>query len=79
MATLLVSGTFGSDDPTRASLPFVIANGAVEAGHQPQIALLGEASYLMLEGVAEQVYGVGLPPLKEVLPKLLDHGVPIYV
>lgn len=46
MATILYVGTYGSDDPTRASLPFHAAIGAIEAGHQPQIALMGEATYV---------------------------------
>ena len=79
MSTILYVATVGSDDPTRVSLSFVAAAGAVEAGHQAQIALLGEATYLMKGDIFEQVYGVGLPPLKDVLPKLIDHGVPIYV
>jgi hypothetical protein len=32
MATILYIGTSGSDDPTRATIPFVAASGAVEAG-----------------------------------------------
>jgi len=47
MATVLYISTFGSDDPTRATLPFVSALGALEAGHKAQIALVGEATYLM--------------------------------
>jgi len=43
MATILYVGTAGSDDPTRAGLPFNFAIGAIEAGHQPQIFLAGEA------------------------------------
>ena len=55
MATILYVGTAGSDDPTRAGLPFNFALGAVEAGHQPQIFLAGEAAYLMKEDVAAAV------------------------
>jgi predicted peroxiredoxin len=80
LATILYTSTYGSDDPTRASIPFVSAVlGALEAGHQPQIALLGEATYLMKDCIAEQIDGVGWPPLKELLAKAIDHGVPIYV
>ena len=71
--------TYGSDDPTRATLPIVTALGALEAGHQPQLALLGEATYLMKDMIADEIHGVGLPPLKELLPKLFAAGVPIHV
>jgi hypothetical protein len=40
MATILYTSTWGTDDPTRATLPFLSALGAVEAGHQAEIALL---------------------------------------
>jgi len=79
MATILFASTFGSDDPTRATLPLVAANGAVEAGHTPQLFLAGEATYLMKDVVADQVHGVGWPPFKELLEKIIAHGVPIFV
>ena len=79
MATILYASTFGSDDPTRATLPFVAALGAVEAGHKPQIALLGEATVLMKDYIVEQVHGVGWPALKELMDKAVAQRVPIYI
>jgi len=79
MATILYTSNYGSDDPTRATQAFVAALGAVEAGHQAQIALIGEATYLMKDYIAEHIDGVGWPPLRDVLAKAIDHGVPIYV
>lgn len=34
MAKLLFVGTYGSDNPTRAAMPFMSAAGALEAGHE---------------------------------------------
>ncbi len=79
MATILFVSTFGSDDPTRASLPLVAAGGAIEAGHTPQLFLAGEATYLMKDVVAEQVQGIGWPPFKDLLQRLVSNGVPIFV
>ena len=79
MATILYVSTYGSDDPTRATLPFVAALGAVEAGHSPQIFLAGEATFLMKDVVADQVHGVGWAPMKELLAKAVENGVPIFV
>ena len=79
MATILYVSTYGSDDPTRATLPFVAALGAIEAGHKADIFLAGEATYLMKGMVADQVHGVGWPPLKELLPKAVAQGVNFYV
>lgn len=79
MATILYVTTSGSDDPTRASIPFVMALGAIEAGHRPEIALIGEATYLMKSEIADQIHGVGWPALSELLPQLIAHEVPIFV
>ena len=66
MASVLYVGTAGSDDPTRAGLPFNFALGAIEAGYQPQIFLAGEAACLMKDDVAAAVMPVAKPPLKEM-------------
>ena len=79
MATILYVSTYGSDDPTRATLPFVAALGAVEAGHKPQVFLAGEAVNLMKDLIADQIHGVGWAPMKELLQKAIAHGVPIFV
>jgi len=79
MATILYVSTYGSDEATRATMPFHMAMGAVEAGHTPQIALAGEATYLMKDYIAQQIRGMGVPPLTELLQKLMDHSVPIAV
>ena len=79
MGKVLYSSTYGSDDPTRASLPFHMALGAIEAGHQPEIALIAEATYLMKDSLAETIQGVGVPSFKELLAKVTEHGVPIHV
>lgn len=79
MTSILFSGTFGSDDPTRATLPFLSASGALDAGHETSVALVGEAVYLMKDYVAEQIDGVAWPPLVEILQKVFDNGVPVYI
>ena len=43
------------------------------------MVLLGEATYLMKDSVSDQIDGVGWPPLKELWPKIIEHGVPVYV
>jgi len=79
MAKILYVGTAGSDDPTRAGFPFNFALGAVEAGHQPEIFLAGEAAYVMKDGIAGEVHPVAMPGLAEMLKKVVEHRVPIYV
>lgn len=79
MSTILYVGSHGPVDPTRATLPFILARGALDAGHQPQIALLTEAALLVKDQILKQVAAVGFPALRDLLPGLVDDGVPIFV
>jgi predicted peroxiredoxin len=79
MAKLLYVGTYGADDPTRATFPFLMAKGAIDTGHETGVTLMGESTYLMRDGVSEQILGVGIAPLKELMDFVIDKGVPITV
>ena len=79
MASQLFIGLHGSEDPTKATFPFLMANGALDAGHQTAIVLLGDAVALMNSTVAENVHGVGFPALKESMAKVFAAKVPIYI
>lgn len=79
MAKILYIGTSGSDDPTRAALPFVMAQGALEAGHEPILALAGEATYLLKTEVAAATQGVGWPTIAEQWKALAEGNVRVYV
>ena len=79
MAKLLYVGTRGTDDPTQATFPFLMAKGAIEAGHEPGITLMGESATLIKDQIVDQVRGVGIPPLRELMDFVVDHEVPISV
>jgi uncharacterized protein involved in oxidation of intracellular sulfur len=79
MGRLLMIGTHATDDPTKATMPFVVASGAIDRGHEPGIALMGEAAYIMKGKVADAIHGVGFPKLTDLMQKMVDHQVPIYV
>lgn len=79
MAKLLFIGSHGSADPTNATFPFSLANGAVEAGHEPSIVLTNEAVVLMSDTVAQNVHGVGWPLLTEILAQTIENRTPIYI
>lgn len=79
MARILYYSTSGSNDPTRAGLTFNHALGCLEAGHQPEIFLAGEATYLMKDPIPREIFPVAMPPLKELMAKVIEHRVPIYV
>jgi predicted peroxiredoxin len=70
----------GTVDPTRASIPLhLAANGSVEVGQEVSIVLGGDATELLLGDAAERVEGIGVPPLRELLAKLREHKVPVFV
>ncbi len=75
MAKILFIGTHGTDDPTRATFPFMEAKGAIEAGHETGIILMMEAVPLIKDRIAAQVQGIGVPPLKELMDFLFARNV----
>ena len=79
MAKLLFMGVRGSADPTNAAMPFIMANGARQAGHEAQIVLANEAVDLLTGPVAENLAPFGWPPFKEILAETVAGGVRIHV
>ena len=79
MAKILAVATHATDDPTKCTLAFITAVGALGAGKEVGVALLGEAVYLVKEGIAKTVHGVGFPPLPELIEKVVKGNVPVYV
>lgn len=79
MAKILYVATHGSEDPTRAGMPFHMANGAAEAGIQAEIALAGDATFLMKDYVVDSLMPVGMPSLRELFNKAVQHQTPISV
>ena len=72
--------TTGTDDPTKASLPLhLAANGSLEVGHDVTVLLAGDATEMLLGDNVEQMQGIGVPAIRDLLAKLRDHAVPVYV
>ena len=79
-AETLYMATAGSSDPTRASIPLHLAvNGSLEVGHEVGLVLTGDATELLKTAVRDTLEGVGVPPVRDLLAKALQHAVPIYV
>jgi uncharacterized protein involved in oxidation of intracellular sulfur len=74
LVSILISSTHGSDDPTRATLPLLTARAALNQGHQADIALMGEAVYLMRTATADAINPVGWPNAGEVLREVIAKG-----
>jgi predicted peroxiredoxin len=79
MASFIISGSRGTDDPTMATLPFMAAKTAKEQGHDVVLWLWNEAVTLGRKGTADHVTGVNLTPLKDLLAAVQAAGVPIWV
>ena len=80
MASLFYLATHGPDDPTKACIPFHLAvNGAAEAGIEAEINLAGDAVVLIQDRYIESVTPLGLPTLREMMPKIVAKGIPIYI
>lgn len=73
--------TSGSGDATKASIPLhLAANGSLEiVGQETAVVLLGDATEIVVDDAAERIEGVGVPPVRELLRKLREHAVPVYV
>jgi predicted peroxiredoxin len=78
MAKILTIATHASDDPTKATLPFITAVGSIGADKPCTIALVGEGVLLAKETVAKNIHGFGFPPLPELLAKIKGK-IPVFV
>lgn len=79
MAHILFYGTHGTEDTTRAVMPFHMAKGALEAGHTASITLMGDAVYLMKDSIAKEVKGIAVPNAAEVIAELAAQGMTLTV
>ena len=75
---IMMRGSWGSDEPTRASFVFAHALALSDAGHEVQIFLTGEATYLMRKATVAAIYPVGWPPLSEMQSKIVAKHIPVF-
>ena len=75
---IMMKSAWGSDDPTRGSFAFAHGLALADAGHDVQIFLTGEATYLMRKATVATIFPVGWPPLSETLEKVVAKHIPIF-
>ena len=75
---IMMKSAWGSDDPTRASFPFLHGLALADAGHEVQIFLTGEATYLMRKATVNTIQPVGWPPLSETMAKIVAKRIPVF-
>jgi DsrE/DsrF/DsrH-like protein len=75
---ILMRSGWGTDDPTRGSFVFAHALALADAGHDVQVFLTGESTYLMRKATVEAVKPIGWPPLSELLDKTVAKRIPVF-
>ena len=75
---ILMRSGWGTDDPTRGSFVFAHALAFADAGHDVQIFLTGESTYLMRKPTVEAVKPIGWPPLSEMMEKIVAKHIPVF-
>jgi hypothetical protein len=75
---IMMKSAWGSDDPTRGSFVFSHGLALAEAGHEVQIFLTGEATYLMRKATVDAVKPIGWPPLSETMEKIVAKRIPVF-
>jgi len=71
---IVIIATHGPDDQERASLPFVMANGALVMDVKAVVILQGNAVQLAKKEIYEHVHAGGLPPLGKLIPDFIELG-----
>lgn len=75
---ILMRSSWGTDDPTRASFAFSHGLALSDAGHDVQIFLTAEATYLMRKETVDAIKPVGWPPLTETMGKIVAKRIPVF-
>ena len=75
---ILMRSSWGTDDPTRASFVYAHALALADAGHEVQIFLTADATYLMRKVTSDAVLPIGWPPLSELREKVVAKHIPVF-
>lgn len=75
---ILMRSSWGTDEPTRASFVFGHGLALADAGHDVQIFLTHDATYLMRKATVDAVKPVGWPPLSETMAKVVAKRIPVF-
>ncbi|MGA7423852.1 MAG: DsrE family protein [Candidatus Sulfotelmatobacter sp.] len=75
---ILMRSSWGTDEPTRASFVFSHGLALANAGHDVQIFLTHDATYLMRSATVDAVKPIGWPPLSETMAKVVAKRIPVF-
>ena len=79
MAKILSVASHATDDPTKATLAWITAAGAIGADKECALALVGDAVAMAKEAIAKSIHGAGFPPLPELIDKVVKAGIPVFL
>jgi sulfur relay (sulfurtransferase) complex TusBCD TusD component (DsrE family) len=75
---ILMRSSWGTDDTSRASFVFAHGLALADAGHEIQVFLTGDATYLMRKATSDAVIPIGWPPLSELREKVVAKHIPVF-
>jgi predicted peroxiredoxin len=75
---VMMRSSWGTGDPTRAAFVFAHALALADAGHEVQIFLTADATYLMRKVTADAVLPIGWPPLSELREEIVAKHIPVF-
>jgi len=75
---ILMRSSWGTDDATRASFVFAHGLALSDAGHDVQIFLTGDATYLMRKATTDAIIPIGWPALSEMRDKVIAKHIPVF-
>ncbi|MEX2562410.1 MAG: DsrE family protein [Nitriliruptoraceae bacterium] len=76
---MLFPCSHGEDDPERAIIPFIVASTAAVSGQRAVVVCTVEAAWIGVPGVAERIESDGLPPLADLLRRLVESGGEVWL
>jgi uncharacterized protein len=79
MNLMLVSCSYGQEDPERATLSFIFGNVAAAADQATAVLLTIEGVRLATTGYADAIHKEGFPPLHEIMQSFVANGGQIWV
>ena len=75
---IMMRSSWGTDDPSRGSFVFAHALALADAGHEVQIFLTGDATYLMRKATSDAVTPIGWPALSDYARKSSPNILPCF-
>ena len=79
MSKFLIHIHTGPTDPTKATLGFLVAATAAEAGHDVSLFLAGDGVHLLAADHLDTLTGQGTGALKDHLPRIVAAGGQFYL